>query len=263
MNNPETTDYEFIKGMIQLTELGLIKRFNLDDMDMPNFSALSNVTKLHVGLFEHFCNLRTMTNLEELIIEDGRYGNFGSHNALLLLPKLRSLTLISSSVSPEMIKQVSEVEGLEYLNLHWSYLWGNINPILSLPNLKELNLRYASFMMDPGSLSPNENLRVLDLNKAEISKYNSDPWADREALGVDEIQKALANFHGMEALTVEDLKLDSVEFAKEMKHLKLLNIKDNDVDSLAPLENLKNLQLIVCETNPISDTAGLDDILIK
>ena len=105
--------------------------------------------------------------MEELIIEDGRYGDFGS-----------------------------------------------INPILSMPNFKELNLRYASFMMDADSLSPNENLRVLDLNKAKVSKYNSDPWADREDLGVEEIQKAL---------TVEDLKLDSVEFAKEMEHLKLLN----------------------------------------
>ena len=263
LNNHETTDYEFIKGLTQLTELGLITRFNFYDTDMPDFSTLSNVTKLHVGKYENFGNLRTMTNLEELIIEDGRYGDFGSDNALLSLPKLRSLTLISSSVSPEMIKQVSEVEGLEYLDLQSSHLYGSINPILSLPNLKELNLRYASFMMDADSLSPNENLQVLDLNKAEISKYNSNPWADREDLDVEEIQKALANFHGMEALTVEDLKLDSVEFAKEMERLKLLNIKDNDVDSLASLANLKNLQLIVCETNPVSDTAGLDDILLK
>ena len=263
LNNYETTDYEFIKGMTQLTELGLITSVNYDDPDMPDFSTLSNVTKLHLGRYASFGNLRTMTNLEELIIEDGRYSDFGNDNALLSLPKLRSLTLIYSSVSPEMLKQVSEVKGLEYLDLQSSHLYGSVNPILSLPNLKELNLRYASFMMDADSLSPNENLRVLDLNKAEISKYNSDPWADREDLGVDESQKALANFHGMEALTVEDLKINSIEFAKEMEHLKLLNIKDNDVASLAPLANLKNLQLIVCETNPISDTAGLDDILLK
>ncbi|MBD5470982.1 MAG: leucine-rich repeat domain-containing protein [Lachnospiraceae bacterium] len=263
LNNYETTDYEFIKGMTQLTELGLITSVNYDDPDMPDFSTLSNVTKLHVGRYASFGNLITMTNLEELIIEDGRYSDFGDDNALLSLPKLRSLTLIYSSVSPEMLKQVSEVKGLEYLDLQSSHLYGSVNPILSLPNLKELNLRYTSFMMDADSLSPNKNLRVLDLNKAEISKYNSDPWADREDLDIDEIQKALANFHGMEALTVEDLKINSVEFATEMEHLKLLNIKDNNVDSLAPLENLQNLQLIVCEANPISDTAGLDDILLK
>ncbi|MDE7268492.1 MAG: hypothetical protein K2N89_13600 [Lachnospiraceae bacterium] len=263
LNNYETTDYEFIKGMTQLTELGLITSFNFDDSDMPDFSAPSNVTKLHLGNFESFGNLRYMTNLEELIIDDGGYGDFGSDNALLSLPKLRSLTLINSSVSPEMLKQVSEVEGLEYLDLHWSYLWGSINPILSMPNLKELNLRNASFMMDADSLSPNENLRVLNLNDAKISKSNSDQWADREDLGAEELQKALANFYGMESLMLQNLKINSVEFAKEMEHLKLLNIKDNYVVSLSPLENLKNLQLILCETNPISDTAGLDDILIK
>ena len=189
LNNHETTDYEFIKGMTQLTKLGLITRFNYYDSDMPDFSALSNVTKLHVGKYKSFGNLRTMTNLEELIIEDGRYGDFSSDNALLSLPKLRSLTLMYSSVSPEMLKQVSEVEGLEYLDLLSSRLYGSVNPILSLPNLKELNLQCASFMMDADSLSLNENLRILDLNKAEISKYNSDPWADREDLSVDEIQK--------------------------------------------------------------------------
>ncbi|MBD5451629.1 MAG: leucine-rich repeat domain-containing protein [Lachnospiraceae bacterium] len=263
LENYETTDYEFIKGMTQLTELGLITSFNFDDSDMPDFSALSNVTKLHVGNFESFGNLRTMTNLEELIIDDGGYGDFGSDNALLSLPKLRSLTLINSSVSPEMLRQVSEVEGLEYLDLNWSYLWGSINPILSMPNLKELNLRNASFMMDADSLSPNENLRILNLNSAKISEYSSDQWADHENLSAEEIQKALANFHGMEALMLEELKLNSVEFAKEMEHLKLLNIKNNYVVSLSPLENLQNLQAIVCETNPISDTAGLDDILVK
>lgn len=263
LENYETTDYEFIKGMTGLTELGLITSFNFDDSDMPDFSALSNVTKLHLGKFESFDNLKYMTNVEELIIDDGGYGDFGSNNALLSLPKLRSLTLINSSVSPEMIKQVSEVEGLEELDFYYSFLWGSINPVLSMPNLKELNLRSAAFTMDPDSLSPNESLRFLNLNNARISKYNADQWADREDLDAQKLQEALANFSGMEVLMLEAQKLDSVAFAKEMEHLKLLDITDNYVTSLAPLENLSELQVIVGETNPISDTAGLDDILVK
>lgn len=263
LENYETTDYEFLKDMTELTELGLITSFDFDDSDMPDFSALTNVTKLHLGNFESFDNLKYMTNVEELIIDDGGYGDFGSANALLSLPKLRSLTLINSSVSPEMLKQVSEAENLEYLDLYSSYLWGSINPILSMPNLKELNLRYASFMLEPERLSPNENLRVLNLNNAIISKYNANQWGTNENLDAEKLQEALANFHGMETLMVEKQQLNSVAFAENMENLKFLNITDNYVVSLAPLENLTKLQAIICETNPVSDTAGLDDILVK
>ena len=80
---------------------------------------------------------------------------------------------------------------------------------------------------------------------------------------VEKLQEALKNLHGMEELTLEDLTLNSVEFAVEMENLKLLNITDNYVTSLAPLQELAKLQVVVCESNPISDTAGLDDILVK
>lgn len=262
LENYETTDYDFLKDMTELTELGLITSFDFDDSNMPDFSALTNVTKLHLGNFESFDNLKYMTNVEELIIDDGGYGDFGSSNALLSLPKLRSLTLINSSVSPEMLKQISEAENLEYLDLYSSYLWGSINPILSMPNLKELNLRYASFMLEPERLSPNETLRVLNLNNAIISKYNADQWATNESLSAEKLQEALANFHGMETLMIEKQQLNSVEFAENMENLKFLNITDNYVVSLAPLANLTKIQAIIGETNPISDTAGLDDILV-
>ena len=67
----------------------------------------------------------------------------------------------------------------------------------------------------------------------------------------------------MEELMLEDLTINSVEFAAQMKNLKLLNITDNYVTSLAPLKELEKLQAVVCESNPISDTAGLDAIMIK
>ncbi len=263
LENYETTDYEFVKGLTGLKEFGLMTSFNFDDSDMPDLSALSNVTKLYLGKFESFDNLKYMPNVEELIINDGGYGDFGSNNSLLQLPNLRSLTLINSSVSPEMIAQISAVEGLEYVDLYSSYLWSDISPIFNLPNLQELRLDYASFMLNTDNVAENEHLRVLDMGNAIISKYNADQWADKENIDVKKLQEALAKLHGMEELTVEDLTIDSVEFAAGMENLKMLNIMDNYVTSLEPLAKLPRLQVVVCESNPISDTAGLDGILVK
>lgn len=263
LKNYETTDYAFVNGLTGLKEFGLMTSFDFDDSDMPDLSALSNVTKLYLGKYESFDNLKYMTNVEELIIDDGGYGDFGSNNSLLQLPNLRSLTLKNSSVSPEMIQQISEVEGLEYLDLYSSYLWSDISPIFNLPNLQELYLNYASFMLNTDAVAENEHLRVLDMGNAVVYKNNADQWANKENIDVKRLQEALTNLHGMEELTLEDLTMDSVDFAGGMGNLKMLNITDNYVTSLAPLANLPKLQVIVCETNPISDTAGLDDILVK
>lgn len=263
LENYETTDYEFVKGLTGLNEFGLMTSFNFDDSDMPDLSALSNVTKLYLGKFESFDNLKYMTNVEELIINDGGYGDFGSSNSLLQLPNLRSLTLINGSISPEMLKQIAEVESLEYLDFYSSYLWSDISPIMNLPNLQELHLDYASFMLNTDNVVESEHLRILDMSNAIISKYNTDQWADKENIDVKKLQEALAKLHGMEELTLEDLTIDSVDFAAGMEHLKMLNITDNYVTSLESLANLPKLQVIVCESNPISDTAGLDDILVK
>ncbi len=263
LKNYETADYEFVKGLTGLREFGLMTSFDFDDSDMPDLSALSNVTKLYLGNFESFGNLKYMTNVEELTIDDGGYGDFGSTNALLSLPNLRSLSVINSSVSPEMIQQISEAEGLEYLDFYSSYLWSGIHPIINMPNLEELHLDYTSFMIDPDSIAANERLRLLDMNNSQIYKYSTDQWSDREDIDVEALQSALANLHGMEELMLEDLTINSVEFAAQMKNLKLLNITDNYVTSLAPLKELEKLQAVVCESNPISDTAGLDAIMIK
>lgn len=263
LENYETTDYEFVKGLTGLNEFGLMTSFNFDDSDMPDLSALSNVTKLYLGKFESFDNLKYMTNVEELIINDGGYGDFGSSNSLLQLPNLRSLTLINGSISPEMLKQIAEVESLEYLDFYSSYLWSDISPIMNLPNLQELHLDYASFMLNTDNVVESEHLRILDMSNAIISKYNTDQWADKENIDVKKLQEALAKLHGMEELTLEDLTIDSVDFAAGMEHLKMLNITDNYVTSLESLANSPKLQVIVCESNPISDTAGLDDILVK
>ena len=263
LENYETTDYDFVKGLTGLKEFGLMTSFNFDDSDMPDLSSLSNVTKLYLGNFESFDNLKYMTNVEELIIDDGGYGDFGRSNSLLQLPNLRSLTVKGSSVSPEMIQQISEVDGLTSLNLNYSFLWSDISPIINMPNLEELYLDYAKFMLNTDNIASNEHLRVLDISNAIVSKNNTDQWADRENVDVEKLQEALKNLHGMEELTLEDLTLNSVEFAVEMENLKLLNITDNYVTSLAPLQELAKLQVVVCESNPISDTAGLDDILVK
>lgn len=263
LENYETTDYEFVKGLTGLKEFGLMTSFNFDDSDMPDLSALSNVTKLYLGNFESFDNLKYMTNVEELIIDDGGYGDFGSSNSLLQLPNLRSLTLINGSISPEMLEQIAEVEGLEYLDFYSSYLWSDISPIMNMPNLQELRLDYASFMLDTDNVAESEHLRILDMSNAMISKYNTDQWADKEDIEAEKLQDALANLHGMEELSLEDLTISSVDFAAGMENLKMLNIMDNYVTSLEPLANLPKLQVVVCETNPISDTAGLDDILVK
>lgn len=263
LENYEATDYEFVKSLTGLKEFGLMTSFDFDDSDMPDLSALSNVTKLYLGKYESFDNLKYMTNVETLIINDGGYGDFGSSNALLSLPNLRSLSVINSSISPEMIKQISEVEGLESLDLYSSYLWGDISPIINMPHLNELHLNYASYMLDTDNVAVNENLRILDMRNAIIFKNNADQWADREDIDIEKLQNAIANLHGMEQLTLEDLMINSVDFAAEMKNLKLLNITDNYVTSLSPLKDLPKLQVIVCESNPISDTADLDDILVK
>ena len=263
LKNYKATDYEFVKNLTGLKEFGIMASFNFDDPDMPDLSSLSNVTKLYLGKFESYDNLKYMTNVEELTIDDGGYGDFGSSNSLLQLPNLRSLTINSGSVSPEMIKQISEVTWLESLDLYYSFLWSDISPIINMPNLKELNLENTKFMINTDNIAANENLHVLNIRNAIIYKYNADQWAEREEIDVQEFQDALGNLHGMEELTLEDLTINSVEFAAGMENLKMLNITDNYVTSLEPLKELSKLQIVVCESNPISDTAGLDKILIN
>lgn len=264
VDNYQIEDISPVMGCTGLEELQIWVEYQFDvPMEVPDFSAMTNLRRLSIEGYDKFTNLALLTGLEELTIEcsGSRDGEF-----LKSLSNLRILNLVDMSVHSGLIEGIAGVESLEVLSLEDCFAWCDISPVFGLPNLRELNLEWAECGLRP-ELLQTSSLTSLTLTHAAFDRLLEDGSWDYDNYGkkipMQEVLDAIAPFTPqMMQLYAQGHDLDSVSFVENMPHLVMIDVSNNYITDLAPLTGLEELLVLICEDNPIRSTEGLEDVII-
>ena len=162
------------------------------------------------------------------------------------------------------MEMFAKVESLERIDLTDSFIWGDINVVFGLPNVKELHLENTDFGLNIDEMPVCESLLELDMRDANVHQLRGDGSWDFGAAktnlgGHTEFFDHMPN---LTSLAVPDQELRNVDFAKNLTQLAYLNIRNNNITDLSPLAGLGKLKVIICENNPVNDRTGLKNVII-
>lgn len=247
-----------------LEELQLWVDYRFDvPMEIPDFSAMTNLKRLSVENYDKLGNLALLTGLEELTLESS---GTGDGEPLKALTNLKRLNLIDMSLYEGFIDCVASLEGLESVNLEDSFVWSDISPLFGMPALQELNLRDAECGLMPEKLTVSDSLVFLDLTDTVFDGLLADGswnYGDEEEFAMQDVLEVMAPcMPNLSWLYAPKQELDSLEFAKNLTQLTWLDVRDNYIVSLSPLTGLGQFRVLLCEDNPIQNTDGLEHVII-
>lgn len=233
-------------------------------MEVPDFSAMTNLTSLTIENYDRFTNLALLTGLTELTIECPGSGDGEPFKALT---NLRTLNLVDMSIYDSLIEGVAGLEKLEVLNLEDSFIWCDISPVFGMPNLRELDLEWAECGLNPEKLSVSESLTSLKLVHTTFDSLSGDgSWdygSNDKELSMQEVLEVLSPcMPRLQRLYVPEQELEALTFVTDLSELLLLDVTDNYITDLTPLVGLENLVILMCEDNPVQSTEGLEDVFI-
>ena len=212
-----------------------------------------------LGNFDELSGLAGAPRLQSLALHDVYVYDM---SALTSLQNLTSLELYDMSVEPEALESVMKLTELEYLSVYSSFIWGNAQQLLSLPNLKEFNMEDCDAGFDVNSLTPNNKLEVLNMNHAKLYVLENGKWnygEDDTYLSLSEHTNIFTNYPNLQELYIAEHEIDNIEFAIYLPRVKVLDLTDNYVTNLSALTALTNLKSVMCYNNPIVDDGGLDN----
>lgn len=256
--NYELMDYEVLSQLTKLEDLSLCVSYSFDNpIALPQLGNMPNLTSLLIGNFDDLSELTNAPGLQSLAIYDTYAYDF---SALASLQNLTSLELYDMSLEPSVFEPVMKLTNLEYIVLNDSYIWGNAEGLLKLPNLKEFYMSDCTAGFDVTNLEPNTSLEILDINNTELRVLKDGKWDyndDTNILPLSENTDIFKNYQNLRELYVAGQNLDTVQFAASLPYLEVLDITDNYVTDLTPLAILPNLEYILCYNNPIANDGGL------
>ena len=256
--NYELMDYQVVSQLTQLEDLSLCVSYSFDNpIALPQLGNMPNLTSLLLGNFDDLSELANAPGLQSLSIYDTYAHDF---SALSSLKNLTSLELYNMSLEPSVFEPIMELTNLEYIALDESYIWGNVEGLLKLPNLKEFYMSGCTTGFDVTNLEPNTSLEILDISNSELRALKDGKWDyndNSNVLALSEHTDIFKNYQNLRELYIENQNLDSVQFAASLPYLEILDITDNNVTDLTPLAILPNLEYILCYNNPITNDGGL------
>ncbi len=266
--NYSLEDYSPVFECTGLEELELFVYYDHDrEMAMPDLSMMPGLKTLALGNYEKFPGLKDMTSLENLVLEDAGYFDDAAELAgVENLTGLKTLSLINMSMSPALPEAFAEVASLEAIDLTDSYIWGDINALFGMPNLKTLNLEDADFGLRLEDMPVSESLLGLNMEGTSVHQLKEDgSWdysADNTRIRLGDHMEFFEHMPNLTLLNVPDQELQSVEFAGSLSQLECLDITNNYVTDLSPLAKLGRLKVIFCGNNPVNDRTGLKNVII-
>lgn len=263
--NTSVEDISPIFACTGLEQLELWVEYQFDvPMEVPDFSAMTQLTSLSIDGYDRFANLALLPGLTELTIE---CPGSGDGEPLKQLTNLKVLNLVNMSIYDEFMDGVTALENLEVLNLEDSFVWSDISPVFSMPKLQELDLEWAECGLCPEKLTVSGSLQVLNLSDTTFDAMAEDGGWDYgnydSELSMQEVLEALAPcMPGLKQLYVPEQELDDLRFVENLPELLLLDVADNYITDLSPLKGLEQLVLLICGGNPVQSTEGLEDVFI-
>lgn len=264
-DNYQVEDISPVFACTGLEKLQLWVDYQFDvPMEVPDFSAMTNLYSLSLDGYDKFSNLALLPGLEELTIED--VGS-GDGEFLKELTNLKTLNLVDMSIYDGFFDNIACLENLETLNLEDSFIWCDISPVFGLPNLQELNLEWAECGLQPEKLVVNESLSRLNLTHATFDALLEDGswnYGGEVEFSVQEVLDTMAPFMpNLTQLYAPLQNLENLNFTSNLPGLVLLDVENNYITDLSPLTGLEQLIVLICGNNPVKNTDGLEDVIIR
>ncbi len=255
-HNYQVTDYNIVSQLNRLTDLTLlISSSTTEEQILPNLSDLPALTRLSIGNFDQISSIGAAKGLKDLTLSRV-YDSSDIPN----LPNLKSLKLFDMSLEKSIIQSISRLTQLENIDFTDSYIWTNVDGLLSLPHLKEFILNDSTAGFDFSHLKENKSLQTLQINHSTLKALKNGQW-DYNANNENNIQfnehlDMFQYFPNLQEISLVNMNLSDISFAADLHNLQILDITDNYVVSLKPLTKLPLFQYVMCASNPISDDDG-------
>ncbi len=262
--NYQITDYSVISELHQLTDLTLSVQYLFEQAyPLPALGNMQSLTKLSIEHFDNLEPLKHAAGLTELTMSNIYTDDY---SALSALQNLTHLNLIDMSVEASAINPIMDLTGLEVIDMSDSYIWGNVEGLLSLPSLKALTLNHCTAGFDIEHLTRNESLTHLHMSHVTLKALVNGKWDytanNSNNITLSEHTELFLNYPNLMELSLAGNQLTDISFAENLSQLTVLDITDNYIVSLSPLSKLQKLQTIMCAENPITDEAGLEQKIL-
>lgn len=256
LDNSDLEPCDFVSDMINLENLELSHRYDPNrtetDYRIPDLSNLTNLVTLSLKGYEDFASMEKLINLESLSLENIGYGN--PLPQIRELPKLDELYMEDASICNEVIKDIAANENITYIDFEDAFLWGDISPILNMPNLMQLNMKNAEGGIIFDNVNTNESMLYLDMEGTRLNpvKENGE-WDysnDVEYVFAEHLDM-FAAFPELLYLSVPSHEIQSVDFVSALQELEILNVEDNYITDISPAVDLPYCR-VLCDNNPIA-----------
>lgn len=256
--NYEVKDYNVVSELKHLESLSLHVSYDHEQpVRIPQLSNMPNLTHLLLGNFDELSELTNAPNLQSLALHDVYVYDM---TALSALQNLTSLELYDMSIEPVALDSIMTLTDLEYLSIESSYIWGNAQQLLSLPNLKEFNMEECNAGFDLTALVPNESLEILNMNHAKLHALENGKWnygGDNVYHKLYEHTDIFTNYPNLRELYIAEHEIEHVDFMATLPYLEIIDLSDNYTTDLTPLANLSNLKSVMCYNTPIVNDGDL------
>lgn len=262
--NYKVKNYDAVSELTNLESLSLYVDYSFDDpIPVPQLKNMPNLTRLLLGHFDDLSELKNAPGLTSLTLYDIYASDFSS---LESLQELTSLSLYDMSLEPSVFDSVMKLTNLTSISLDDSHVWGNVEELLSLPNLMEFYMSDCVAGFDVTNLTPNPSLLLIDLNHSQLRALKDGKWDYNDNSNILSLAKntdIFKNYENLQELYIAEHEIDSIQFAASLPHLRVLDITDNYVTDLTPLAILPNLECVMCYNNPIANDGGLGSRITK
>lgn len=258
LENYDITDYSVIDEFTQLEEVSLGVSY---DNVLPSFIGMTKLKKIYVEGAEDISFVGNAVNITELTLV---YCNLEKIDVLTRLADLKVLHINDARTYTKSLSSLMQLTGLEVLDISDTWIFGYVEELLALPNLKEFYMDKCKVAFDFEKLAGNENLNVLSMKGVELIDYGpeydeNEYYSNDEGtrINISDYTEAFQKFPNLTELYLAGDEIDNVEFAKELSKLEILDISNNYVSSVAPLKELANLKILWCIEDDITDLADL------
>ncbi len=258
LDNYDLDDCSVISEMTNLKKLSLECGYY---SDVPDFSKLSKLTSLYLYGAGDVTKVGEAKQLTELTLESCDLENLSAISGLKSVKKLK---IARPNSYIEGLSELTSMTGIEILDLSNISIFGNIQDIFSLPALKQVYLNDSRFGMDVQKLPESGTLEYLNVNGANIEKYEVVhmeyyDYTNSEDIVMSENMDMFLKFPNLSELYVSDIGIESIEVFKNLKNLKLLDISKNSISELKPISELTKLEKVWCGENMIIDSDALPE----
>lgn len=253
VNNQQISDYSPVSGLNGLAKLTLRKYTTQND---PDLGSLGQLSSLDIQGFNSISFLRSMGNLNDLIIRGSNINDRGAFEGLVNLKTLKCTSMWGDI--PDL-RFISGLPSLTELDLTGMSFYGDVSEVFNIPTLEKLKFDEGEFELNFAKLKPAPSLKWLSLNKIKLYcnvKVQTDGFitsVDYDDVTMDENTDFLTNYPELTYLSVQGNKLTQAGFAASLTKLEELNLDENYVTDLKPLEQLEYLKTLHCKGNPVSN----------